>query len=88
MFTDIGTEVYQSWSTEKRRDEIGKLVQGYRAGVPVVVLCMTAAAVAGSHDDARLYLSEFMPLEERQAVVAAQHGADEEVQSLVRSFML
>ncbi|RNC72615.1 MAG: hypothetical protein ED859_01235 [Desulfuromonadales bacterium] len=87
MIGDIGAEVYQSWSEERRRDEIGKLVQGYRAGLPVVILCTMADSIAGSQEMAREYLASFMTYKERQKAVKST-GKNGELRATVSSFLL
>lgn len=85
MIGEIGAEVYQAWSEEKRREEIEKLVAGYQNGLPVAVLCMTAGAIAGNPKSARQYLAACMSLDERKAAVAS--GTDE-LRPMLRSLLL
>ena len=47
---DLGAAFFKSWSDEQRREEIGKLVAGYRIGVPVGILCKMAETIAGSRE--------------------------------------
>ena len=70
--SDLGAALFTSWTDEQRRDEIGRLVEGYRNGVPVGILCKMAETIAGSPEQAREYLAAFMSLEERQAAVAQE----------------
>ena len=72
---DLGASLYKTWSNEQRRDEIAKLVEGYRAGVPAGIVCKMAETIAGSRKRARKYLHEFMTLEERKAAVAKETEA-------------
>jgi len=82
---DLGASVYKTWSDEQRRDEIGRLVQGYRAGLPVGVLCKMAETIAGSQEIAKAHLSEFLTPEERKRAVEVETGG---MRQLVSEFML
>lgn len=82
---DLGASLFKTWSEDQQREEIGKLVAGYRAGVPIGVLCNLAQTIAGSPEKAKEFLIQFMPLEERQAAVAKETGG---LRSLVESFLL
>jgi hypothetical protein len=73
--SDLGAALFMSWTDEQRRDEIGRLVEGYRNGVPVGILCKMAETIAGSPEQAREHLATFMSLEERQAAVARETAA-------------
>ncbi len=68
---DLGAELFKTWSEEQRQDEIKKLVEGYRAGVPVGILCKMAETIAGSKKKAKKYLQQFLSESERQDAVAA-----------------
>lgn len=70
MLQDIGAEVYRTWSEQQRREEIGKLVQGYQSGLPLPILCMMATSIAGSPAKAKKHLKALMTLKERKAAVA------------------
>lgn len=83
--TGLGEEIYTTWSDEQRREEIGKLVEGYRAGLPVGILCKMSEAIAGSQEHARIFLQELLTDEERQAAVSSETGG---MQQLVTSFLL
>lgn len=71
---DLGAATFRSWSEEQQRAEIGKLVKGYRNGVPLGVLCKMAETIAGSQEKAKAHLAHFMPLAERQRAVAGESG--------------
>ena len=86
MINDVGVEIYQSWSYEQRREEIEKLVQGYRNGLPIEFLCLMATSIAGSEPLAREHLTALIPPDERQAIVAATQG-DRKARSRIRSFL-
>lgn len=85
MIENIGADVYQSWSEEQRQAEIGKLVEGYRSGLPLKILLQMASAIAGSPEDAREHLAALIPAEERHLMVTRQKGAD---QGLAASFLM
>lgn len=88
MIKEMGGDLYRSWSAEQRRDEIGMLVEGYRSGLPVPILCMTAEAIAGSEALAREHLAALMTREERRAVVDKEAGTNDELRSLLSKFLL
>ncbi len=71
---DLGASVYKSWSNTQRRDEIAKLVEGYRNGLPVGILCKMSEAIAGSRKRARKHLHEMLTVEEREAAMARETG--------------
>lgn len=79
--SDLGASLFATWTDEQRRDEIGKLVEGYRAGVPIGILCKMAETIAGSREAARLFISEFMTPSERKAAVEKETGAIRQVAS-------
>lgn len=85
MNNDFGAEVFKTWTDEQRKKEIGKLVEGFRNGVPVGVLCKMAETIAGDKKRAKKYLKQFMNEAERKAVVDAQTGG---MLPLVKSFMI
>jgi hypothetical protein len=66
---DLGAALYATWSDEQRREEIGKLVAGYRNGLPLGILCTMAETIAGNHGAAREHLAAHMTQEERQTAV-------------------
>ena len=71
---DLGAAMFKTWSEEQQREEIGKLVTGYRNGVPVGILCKMAETIAGSQEKAKEHLAHFMPLAERQQAVEKESG--------------
>jgi hypothetical protein len=82
---DLGAALFKTWNEEQRREEIGKLVEGYRNGVPLGILCKMAETIAGSQSAARGHLVEFLTLEERQTAVANASGG---MKILVQEFLL
>ena len=71
---DLGAALFKSWSEEQQRAEIGKLVKGFRSGVPLGILCKMAETIAGSQAKAKEHLAHFMPLQERERAVAKETG--------------
>ena len=82
---DLGESLYKTWSNKQRRDEITKLVQGYRSGLPIGILCKMTEAIAGSRKRARAYLQELLTLEERQNALA---GESESMHAILKEFLL
>jgi hypothetical protein len=81
---DLGAALYKTWSEKQRYDEIEKLVQGYRNGVPVGVLCKMTETIAGNKKKAKKALKELLTPEERKSAVKAAEGG---MLPLVKSFM-
>lgn len=82
---DLGASLFKSWSDEQKGEEIGRLVQGYRSGVPVGILCKMAETIAGSREKAREWLSLHMDeVERRKAVENESDG----MRQIVAEFML
>jgi len=87
MLQDVGADIYKSWNEQQRRDEIGKLVQGYQAGLSVGILCVMAASIAGSPTKAKKHLKALMTLKERKAAVANVADASD-MHKIASSFLL
>jgi hypothetical protein len=85
MLENIGADIYKTWSEEQRRSEIGKLVEGHRAGLPLEILFQMASAIAGSPDSARDHLAALIPSEERHKMVTRLKGTD---QAVAASFLM
>lgn len=81
---DLGEELFKTWPEEQRRDEIAKLVEGFRAGLPVGILCKMAETIAGNPAAAREILMSFMTVEEREAAIKQATGGMREI---VTAFM-
>lgn len=81
---DLGAALYKTWSDKQRLDEIEKLVQGYRNGIPVGVLCKMTETIAGSKKKARKILTELLSPEERNSAVKAAEGG---MIPVVKSFL-
>ena len=82
---DLGASLFKTWTEEQQREEIGKLVTGYRTGLPVGILCKMSETIAGSQEKAKQHLAEFMTAEERQRAVAKETGG---LRNLVEAFLL
>lgn len=81
---DLGEALFKGWTDEQRRDEIGRLVAGFRAGLPIGIVCNMAEKIAGGEAPARRYLLSFMSLEERRSAAATASGG---VKELVGRFL-
>lgn len=86
--TNIGDETYQSWSDEQRRQEIGNLVQGFRNGLPVQILCQLATSIAGSTALANQHLCAFLTPAERKSIVKKESGSNKELRALLKATLL
>lgn len=81
---DLGAALYKTWTEKQKYDEIGKLVEGYRNGIPVGILCKMTETIAGNRKNAKKILKQLLtPLERKSAVSSAEGG----MQPLVKSFM-
>ena len=81
---DLGASLYKTWTEKQRRDEIEKLVQGFRQGVPVGILCKMSETIAGDKKKAKKILKQLLTLEERKSAVKSVEGG---MMSLVKSFL-
>lgn len=88
MIENIGADIYRSWSDEKRREEIAKLIEGYRNGLPLPILCSMATAIAGNEAGARKHIINLMTLRERKALVAKEAGGDNEIRSHLNRYFI
>lgn len=85
---NIGDDVYKTWSDEQRREEIGKLVQGFKNGLPVQILCQLSTAIAGGPALACQHISAFLTLKERKAIIKNESGTNEVLRNLLESTLL
>lgn len=81
---DLGAALFETWTEQQKSDEIKKLVEGYRSGVPVGILCKMSETIAGSKKGAKRHLKAHMSEAERTAAVTAATGG---MASLVKSFL-
>ena len=82
---DLGAALFKTWTEKQRSTEIEKLVQGFRNGVPVGILCKMSETIAGDRKLARKHLKKFMNEAERTAAV---DGAPEAIKPIAKSFLL
>jgi len=87
MLNTIGAELYATWSEEKKRVEIERLVQAYRNGLPASILCMTAEAIAGNRSEARRHLVAIMVLADRLEAISSADRESKDIRRLVRAMM-
>ena len=82
--TDLGAALYKTWSDTQRREEIARLVEGYRNGLPVGILCKMVETIAGSRTRARKHLQALMTSAERQTAIDRESGG---IQIVAREFL-
>lgn len=85
MFDTLGADIYKAWSDDQRKDEIARLVAGYRSGLPLTIIFQMATAIAGSPEAAREILATLITAEERHLIVGRLKG---EEQTLAASFLM
>jgi len=71
---DLGASLYKTWSDKEKRDEIARLVEGYRKGLPIGILCKMTETIAGTRKRARNHLHALMTPAERQAAIEKESG--------------
>lgn len=81
---DLGASLYKTWSDKEKREEIARLVEGYRKGLPIGILCKMSETIAGSRKRARNHLQALMTASERQAAIEKESGG---LQLLVRELL-
>lgn len=82
--TDLGASLYKTWSDVQRREEIARLVEGYRNGLPIGILCKMVETVAGSRTRARKHLHALMTPAERQTAIEKESGS---IQIVAKEFL-
>lgn len=82
---DFGAALFKTWTDEQREEEMVKLIQGFRSGLPVGILCRMAESIAGSREAARTALVRLIPQAEREAAVAREQGG---MRVLVEEYLL
>ncbi len=87
MLNDIGADLYKIWSDEQKRIEIDRLVQAYRGGLQISIVCMTAEAIAGSRGDAKRHLTSLMSLSDRLEAISSAEGEKKDIRRLVRALL-
>ncbi|MBK5275494.1 MAG: hypothetical protein JJE30_10640 [Desulfuromonadales bacterium] len=81
---DFGASLYKTWNDTQKREEIERLVEGYRKGLPVGILCKMVETVAGSQQRARKHLHALMTPTERQSAIEKESGG---IQLVVKKLM-
>ncbi|MBL0226506.1 MAG: hypothetical protein IPQ16_13320 [Geobacteraceae bacterium] len=71
---DLGASLYKTWSDKEKREEIARLVEGYRNGLPIGILCKMSETIAGSRKRARSHLHALMAPAERQVAIQKESG--------------
>lgn len=82
--SDLGAALFQTWSDKQRFEEIEKLVQGYRGGVPVGILCKMSETIAGNKKKAKKILKQLLSADERKTAVKSAEGG---MIPIVKSFL-
>lgn len=82
--SDLGAALFKTWNDKQRYDEIDKLVQGYRSGVPVGILCKMAETIAGDKKRAKKILKQLLTTTERTAAIESAEGG---MIPIVKSFL-
>lgn len=84
----IGSEMFSNWSEEQRHSEIGKLVEGYRNGLAIQLLCRLATDIAGSEASAKEHLCALLTRKERKAIVKKEAANQDELRAQLSEFLL
>lgn len=71
---DLGASLFKTWTEDQRKNEIEKLVTGYRNGVPIGILCKMSETIAGNKKNAKKYLKQLMTADERKVAIEAAGG--------------
>lgn len=82
--SDLGAALFTTWSDQQRFAEIEKLVQGYRSGVPIGILCKMSETIAGNKKRAKKVLKQLLTAEERKTAITSAEGG---MIPLVKSFL-
>lgn len=82
--SDLGAELFKTWTEKQRTDEITRLVEGYRNGIPVGILCKMSETIAGDRKKAKKILKLLLSQKERTAAINAAEGG---MLPLVKSFL-
>lgn len=81
---DLGASLFKTWSKSQQQEEITKLVEGYRNGLPIGVLCKMAETICGSRRQAAKYLRKMLTAEERRNAIAGETGG---MHQIVKEFL-
>ncbi|MBT0664396.1 hypothetical protein KI809_08795 [Geobacter pelophilus] len=82
---DLGASEFSTWTEKRKREEIAKLVEGYRNGLPVGILCKMTETIAGNRKKARRHLHQLLSLDERKAAAEKETGG---IQQIVKEYLI
>lgn len=82
--SDLGAALYDTWTEKQRFEEIEKLVEGFKRGVPLGILCKMSEVLAGDKKKAKKILKKLLTADERKAAVMSAEGG---MIPLVKSFL-
>jgi len=82
--SDLGAALFKTWDEKQRFAEIDKLVQGYRSGVPIGILCKMSETIAGDKKRAKKILKQLLTDDERTAAIKSAEGG---MLPVVKSFL-
>ena len=85
---NLGDEVFRTWDQDQCREEIGKLVEGFKNGLPAFILCQMATSIAGTPELAREHLAALLTRKERKAIVKQEAGNDEQLRARLEAILL
>jgi hypothetical protein len=71
---DLGAALYATWTDEQRHEEISRLVDGFRSGLPAGILCKMTETIAGNQEKGKEILLTLLTREEREAAVSREQG--------------
>ncbi len=82
---DLGAAEFSTWTEKRKREEIAKLVEGYRNGLPVGILCKMTETIAGNRKKARRHLKQLLSQDERNAAAEKETGG---MLQIVKDYLL
>ncbi|GAM09288.1 hypothetical protein OR1_01563 [Geobacter sp. OR-1] len=82
---DLGAAEFSTWTEKRKSEEIAKLVEGYRNGLPVGILCKMTETIAGNRKKARRHLKHLLSQDERNAAAAKETGG---MLQIVKDYLL
>lgn len=81
---DLGASLFATWSEARKEEEIEKLVEGYRNGVPVGILIKMTETIAGNEKKAKKILKRLLTPQERKRAIADAEGG---MKVIVREYL-
>jgi hypothetical protein len=82
---DLGASEFSTWTEKRKREEIAKLVEGYRNGLPIGILCKMTETIAGTRKKARRHLQQLLSMDERKAAAEKETGG---ILQIVNDYLL